>query len=81
MNEDCELKVGYVYLKKQSDVLETPQKTRGEAAVNTLAGSSDGPGFQPTGFERSWRNRGTLENEREEDQMGSGNNLEKGCSL
>lgn len=49
----------------------------GVAAVNVLVGFRDGPGFQPTGFEESWRNRGMLENEREEGEMGGGNNLEK----
>lgn len=49
----------------------------GVAAVNVLVGFGDGPGFQPTSFEESWRNRGMLENEREEDEMDSSNNLEK----
>lgn len=64
----------FIYVR---GIRNTPQKTEGAAAADMLAGFSDGPGFQPTGFEVSWRNTGTLENEREDDQMGSSSNLEK----
>lgn len=38
----------FIYVR---GIRNTPQKTEGAAAADMLAGFSDGPGFQPTGFE------------------------------